>query len=101
MNILENYDIEKIKISEPYNIDDDNYFCKFSYNNMPFVIKTNKICYLKKRQQNTNNYIYISLTSPDYLLWFENFYKHCIFHTKNSRNRKPDIRTLYERLVQV
>jgi hypothetical protein len=78
MNILENYDKEKLKISEPYNIDDDNYFCKFSYNNMPFVIKTNKICYLKPRQKNSNNYINISLTSPDYLLWFENFYKECI-----------------------
>jgi hypothetical protein len=78
MNILENYDIEKIKISEPYNIDDDNYFCKFSYNNMPFVIKTNKICYLKPLQKNSNNYVNISLTSPDYLLWFENFYKECI-----------------------
>jgi hypothetical protein len=78
MNILENYDISKIKISEPYNIDDDNYFCKFSYNNMPFMIKTNKICYLKPRQKNSNNYINISLTSPDYLLWFENFYKECI-----------------------
>ena len=78
MNILENYDIEKIKISEPYNIDDDNYFCKFSYNNMPFVIKTNKICYLKPRQINSNNFVNISLTSPDYLLWFENFYKECI-----------------------
>ena len=78
MNILEHYDIEKLKISEPFNIDDDNYFCKFSYNNMPFMIKTNKICYLKSRQKNTNNYINISLTSPDYLLWFENFYKDCI-----------------------
>ena len=45
---------------------------------MPFVIKTNKICYLKPRQKNSNNYINISLTSPDYLLWFENFYKQCI-----------------------
>lgn len=78
MNILEHYDIEKLKISEPFNIDDDNYFCKFSYNNMPFMIKTNKICYLKTRQKNSNNYINISLTSPDYLLWFENFYKECI-----------------------
>ena len=63
MNILEHYDVNKLKLSDPYNIDDDTFFCKFSYNNMPFVIKTNKICYLKKRQQNTNNYIYISLTS--------------------------------------
>jgi hypothetical protein len=78
MNILENYDVSKLKISEPYNIDDDNYFCKFSYNNMPFMIKTNKICYLKTLQKNSNNYINISLTSPDYLLWFENFYKECI-----------------------
>jgi hypothetical protein len=85
MNILEHYDVNKLQISDPYNIDDDTFFCKFSYNKMPFVIKTNKICYLKKRQQNTNNYIYISLTSPDYLLWFEQFYKDCIdLFYKNS-----------------
>jgi hypothetical protein len=85
MNILEHYDVNKLKLSDPYNIDDDTFFCKFSYNNMPFVIKTNKICYLKKRQTNANNYIYISLTSPDYLLWFETFYKDCInLFYKNS-----------------
>jgi hypothetical protein len=85
MNILEHYDVNKLKLSDPYNIDDDTFFCKFSYNNMPFVIKTNKICYLKKREINTNNYIYISLTSPDYLLWFEQFYKDCIqLFYKNS-----------------
>ena len=37
MNILEHYDVNKLKLSDPYNIDDDTFFCKFSYNNMPFI----------------------------------------------------------------
>jgi hypothetical protein len=78
MNILEHYNKESLKISEPYTIDNDTYFCKFSYNNMPFIIKTNRVCYLKKRSKNSNNYINISLTSQEYLIWFEQFYKDCI-----------------------
>jgi hypothetical protein len=78
MNILEHYNKENLKISEPYTIDNDTYFCKFSYNNMPFIIKTNRVCYLKKRNKNSNNYINISLTSQEYLIWFEQFYQECI-----------------------
>ena len=78
MNILEHYNKENLKISEPYTIDTDTYFCKFSYNNMPFIIKTNRVCYLKKRNKNSNNYINISLTSQEYLIWFEQFYQECI-----------------------
>ena len=78
MNILEHYNKESLKISEPYTIDTDTYFCKFSYNNMPFIIKTNRVCYLKKRNKNSNNYINISLTSQEYLIWFEQFYQECI-----------------------
>ena len=78
MNILEHYNKESLKISEPYTIDNDTYFCKFSYNNMPFIIKTNRVCYLKKRSKNSNNYINISLTSQEYLIWFEQFYQECI-----------------------
>ena len=85
MNVLEHYNSDKLKINDPLNIDDDTYFCKFNYNNMPFIIKTNKICYIKKRIDNSK-YINISLTSPDYLLWFDEFYKHCInyVHSKNA-----------------
>jgi hypothetical protein len=84
MNILEHYNTEKIKINNPINLDDDTFFCKFTYNNMPFIIKTNKICYIKKKFD--NKFINISITSPDYLLWVENFYKFCIdyIHSKNE-----------------
>ena len=78
MNILEHYNKENLKLSDPYTIDTDTYFCKFSYNNMPFIIKTNRVCYLKKRSKNSNNFINISLTSQEYLIWFEQFYKECI-----------------------
>ena len=52
---------------------------------MPFIIKTNKICYIKKRHE-TSKFINISLTSPDYLLWMEELYKYCIeyVYTKNA-----------------
>ena len=84
MNILEHYNSDKLKINDPVNIDDDTYFCKFSYNNMPFIIKTNKICYIKKR--NESKFIHVSLTSPDYLLWYEDFYKFCIEYVYNKND---------------
>ena len=85
MNILEHYNPDKLKINDPVNIDDDTYFCKFSYNNMPFIVKTNKICYIKKRS-NDSKFINVSLTSPDYLLWYENFYKFCIEYVFNKND---------------
>ena len=83
MNILEHYTSDKLKINEPVNIDDDTYFCKFNYNNMPFIIKTNKVCYIKSRQTNSK-FINVSLTSPEYLLWFENFYNYCTDYIFNN-----------------
>jgi len=85
MNILEHYNPDKLKINDPVNLDDDTYFCKFSYNNMPFIIKTNKICYIKKRL-NESKFINVSLTSPDYLLWYEDFYKFCIDYVFNKND---------------
>ena len=77
MNILEHYNKNNLKISEPFTIDSDTYFCKFSYNNMPFIIKTNRVCYLKNKKK-SNNYINVSLTSQEYLIWFEQLYQECV-----------------------
>lgn len=84
MNILEHYNIEKIKINDPINLDDETFFCKCTYNNMPFIIKTNKICYINKK--NDNKFVNVSLTSQDYLLWFEEFYKYCIDYVHNKND---------------
>jgi hypothetical protein len=78
MNVLDNYKEELLNLGDPYEIDDDTYFCKFNYNNMPFMVKTNKICVFKKIKKNKDNYVNISITSKDYLVWFETFYKWCI-----------------------
>jgi len=78
MNVLDFYNTKHIKISEPLDLEDDTYFCKISYNNAPFIIKTNKVCYYKNRK--SSNYVYISLTSKDYLQWFEQFYHDTIEH---------------------
>jgi len=83
MNVLDHYNKNQLVLSDPLTLDEDTYFCKFSYNNMPFVIKTSKICYIKG---NNNKYINVSLTSKDYLVWFETFYQDCIqlFYEKSS-----------------
>ena len=84
MNVLEHYNKNKLLLSDPFTLDDDTFFCKFSYNNMPLTIKTNKICYIKGG--NRNKFMNVSLTSQDYLIWFETFYKDCIqmFYDKSS-----------------
>ena len=86
MNVLDNYKVELLNLGEPVEIDDDSYFCKFNYNNMPFMIKTNKVCLFKKRKKNKDNLVNISITSKDYLVWFESFYKWCIqaFHERSE-----------------
>ena len=78
MNVLDNYKKELLNLGDPYEIDDDLYYCKFNYNNMPFMIKTNKICVFKSIKKNKDNYVNISITSKDYLMWFESFYNWCI-----------------------
>jgi hypothetical protein len=78
MNVLDNYKKELLNLGDPYEIDDDLYYCKFNYNNMPFMIKTNKICVFKSIKKNKDNYVNISITSKDYLIWFESFYNWCI-----------------------
>ena len=86
MNVLDNYKEELLNLGDPIEIDDDTYFCKFNYNNMPFMIKTNKICIFKTIKKNKDNYVNISITSKDYLVWFESFYKSCIetFHQRSE-----------------
>ena len=78
MNVLDNYKKDLLNLGDPYEIDDDLYYCKFNYNNMPFMIKTNKICVFKSIKKNKDNYVNISITSKDYLMWFESFYNWCI-----------------------
>ena len=83
MNVLDHYNKNQLVLSDPLTLDEDTYFCKLSYNNMPFVIKTSKVCYVKG---SNNKYINVSLTSKDYLVWFETFYQECIqlFYEKSS-----------------
>jgi hypothetical protein len=86
MNVLDNYKQDLLNLGDPIEIDDDTYFCKFNYNNMPFMIKTNKICVFKTIKKNKDNYVNISITSKDYLVWFETFYTWCVqtFHERSE-----------------
>jgi hypothetical protein len=84
MNVLDFYNAKHIQIGEPLELEDDNYFCKISYNNAPFILKTNKVCYYKNRK--SSKHVYISVTSKEYLEWFENFYHDSIekFHAVST-----------------
>lgn len=98
MNVLEHYNKEKINLGVASQIDDDTYFCRLTYNNAPFVIKTNKVCFYRKRTtqyKTSDNYINISLTSKEYLEWFDQFYNEMIeiFH-KSSEDWFEDPLTL-------
>lgn len=88
MNVLDNYREELLNLGDLQPIEDDElYYSKFSYNNMPFVIKTNKICSFKPTKKNKDNYVNIGITSTDYLIWFETLYKWCI---KTAYDRNED-----------
>lgn len=78
MNVLDNYKEELLNLGDPQQIDEDTHYCKFNYNYMPFMIKTNKICQIKSIKKNKDNTVNISITSKDYLVWFESLYKWCI-----------------------
>lgn len=81
MNVLEFYNSKQVCIGEPIEVEDEHYFCKISYNQAPFIVKTNKVCYYKNKKGPT--YLYISLTSKEYLEWVDSFYHDMIdqFHT--------------------
>jgi hypothetical protein len=78
MNVLDNYKEELLNLGDPQQIDGDTNYCKFNYNYMPFMIKTNKICQIKSIKKNKDNSVNVSITSKDYLVWFESLYKWCI-----------------------
>jgi hypothetical protein len=88
MNVLGHYNKENIYIATPLELEDEHYMCKISYNNMPFIIKTNKVCGYKKLKTSKTNeqYVNISISSKEYLEWFEQFYHDCIeiFHESSS-----------------
>jgi hypothetical protein len=89
MNVLEHYDNKNINLGVASQIDDDTYFCRLTYNNAPFIIKTNKVCFYRKRisqYKTSDNYINISLTSKEYLEWFDQFYNEMIeiFHKSSE-----------------
>ena len=75
MNVLEHYDQSLINLGDPETNDDENYYCNLTYNDSPFIIQTNRICYCFKDLRDT---IYISLASQDYALWIESLYKYSI-----------------------
>lgn len=88
MNVLDNYREELLNLGDLQPIDDDDlHYSKFSYNNMPFMIKTNKICVFKPTKKNKDNFVNISITSKDYLIWFDTLYKWCI---KTAFERNED-----------
>lgn len=75
MNILEHYDQSLIHLGEPQTNDDENYYCNITYNDSPFIIQTNRVCYSFK---DLSEHICISLASQDYALWVERLYKYFI-----------------------
>ena len=82
MNIFRNnYDENLIRIDEPYTKDNENYYCKLTYNNNPFIVKTNNICKCFNKIQNDS--LIISFLDQDYALWIENLYIYLRNYIKN------------------
>lgn len=75
MNILEQYDSSYIGLGEPQMTDNEHHYCALSYEEKPFVIQTDRICYSFKE---ISDVLYISLVSQDYALWIESLHKHCV-----------------------
>ena len=45
MNILEHYEQNLIHIEDPDTNDNENYYCNITYDDKPFIIQTNHICF--------------------------------------------------------
>jgi hypothetical protein len=75
MNVLEHYEENLVGLGEPETSDNENYYCSLTYNDSPFIIQTNRVCYSFKELSDT---ICVSLVSQEYALWMETLYLYCI-----------------------
>jgi hypothetical protein len=85
MNVLNQYEVERLTIGNAIDMEDDHYFCKMEYDQKPFLIRTDHSCIYRKKTDPSSQYVYVSLTNKSYLEWFEEFYKGVIsqFHTQS------------------
>ena len=85
MNVLDHYEVDRLGIGNAIEMDDDHYFCKMSYDDEPFLIRTSRSCIYRKKADPSSTYAYVSVTHKDYLEWFEEFYKGVIsrFHSQS------------------
>jgi hypothetical protein len=85
MNVLDHYEVDRLDIGNAIEMDDDHYFCKLSYDDEPFLIRTGHACTYRKKADPSSTYAYVSVTHKDYLEWFEEFYKGVIsrFHRQS------------------
>jgi hypothetical protein len=85
MNVLDQYEAERLTIGNAIDMEDDHYFCKMEYDQKPFLIRTDHSCIYRKKTDPSSHYVYVSLTNKSYLEWFEEFYKGIIskFHTQS------------------
>lgn len=75
MNILEQYESSRIGLGEPQTTDNEHYYCSLTYEDNPFIIQTDRICYSFK---DIGDVLNVSLVSQDYALWIESLHQHCI-----------------------